>query len=158
MGVRQQDILSALGPATSGVAVAAPLVGGLVQSRAAGAAGEAAARASEFNARLERERGSRAAQQIRRAGSRAFDAGRLQIAASGVQAQGTPMQFLLDRALEAEQAAFEEHLAARRSAQLDTSRARAEREAGRRQGVSALLTGGTQALGTGLRLRREGAF
>ena len=141
-----------------GLAIGAPIAGGFVESRAARQSAEASAQASEFNARMAERQGALEAGRIRREGKRVLGDARRQIAASGVTLSGSPMQFLLDQAFEVERSAFEAQLAARQTATLDRARASAERGRGRRESASALLTGATKALGSGLSLRRSGAF
>lgn len=141
-----------------GLAIGAPLAGGIVQSQAQGASAEAAARASEFNARLAIEQSGREANQIRRQGKRQLDASRREVAASGITLSGSPLHFLVQEAAEIERAALDTQLAGQRTATLDRASASNARKSGKRAGAAALLTGATGALSTGLALRRSGAF
>lgn len=138
-------------PILQGVSVAAPFVGGQMQAQAARQQGSAAAQAARYNAALAREESSAEAGRLRRAGRRELGRQRAAIGASGVQAEGSPLELLAQNAYEIEREAAQTELAGRRTARLDLAQARSAERAGRMGAGTARLSG---ALGSGLALGR----
>lgn len=135
-----------------GVAIGAPAGAGFLQARGIQQSANAAAQAGQFNATLARQEGAAESSRIRRQGQRTLAESRRLVAQGGVELVGSPLQHIADQAAEIERQAMHAQLAAESTARLDEARARGARAAGKRQSATAILTGGTRALGTGLSL------
>jgi len=136
-------------PILQGIAIGAPIAGGIAGARGARAQGDAAAQAAEFNARLGLSEAGREANRIRREGRRTIGRARTQLAQGGVQAVGSPLEFLAAQAAEIERQAIDTLTAGKNTAALDRSRGANAQAAGRRQAGTSLLLGATRAAGVG---------
>lgn len=142
----------------SGIAIGAPIAGGLQQASGIRQQAGAEAAAAQYNAQLARMEAEAEASRIRRAGRRELAKQRLRVSASGVQLEGSPLALLADNAFEIEREAVHAQIAGRNTARLDEAQARNAKRAGRTGAATALLSGGLQAAGTAARLRGPGGF
>jgi hypothetical protein len=141
-----------------GVAIGAPIAGGMAQADAIKQQAGAQAAAARHNAALAREQGAAEATRIRRAGRRELARQRLRVGASGVRLEGSPLELLAQNAFEIEREAVAAEIAGRNTARLDEMQARSAKRAGRTGAATALLSGGLQAASTAARLRGPGGF
>lgn len=145
-----------------GIAIGAPIAGGIAQGRAAEAQAGAQAQAALYNAQIAQAEGDAEASRIRRAGRRELSRQRTILGASDVRAEGSPLEVLAQNAYEIERDAVNAQIAGRNTANLDRAQAASAKRAGRISSASALLGGAIQGVGTGLslwnsqRLRRAG--
>lgn len=141
-----------LTPFAQGFAIGAPIAGGLQQADAARAQGDAATATARYNAELARMEGAAESSRIRRAGRRELGRQRTILGASGVRAEGSPLDVLASNAFEIEREAVHAQIAARNTARLELARAGAAKREGRVSARTALLGGAAQGIGTGLQL------
>lgn len=151
MGKTAEDLLKIITPA---VGIGAPLVGGIMQSRAAEQQASAASSAALYNARLAELEGSTEAQRRRRIGSQEITRQRVAMGAGDVRLEGTPAEFLAQQAYEVERDAVNAQIAGRNTARLERAQASSIRKQGKISARNALLGGAGQALNFGLSLRR----
>lgn len=149
MGKVNDELLGLIG-------AGAPVVSGFARGRAIESAAESSSQAFRFNAGLARQSASSEAARIRREGKRALSRSRVEVAASGVQLEGSPLDHLVAQAAEIERQALDQIVAGEQTARLDQSRARSAKRAGKQRSASALLLGGLEG-GTNL-LRSRGVF
>lgn len=145
--------MGALPNLLQGVAVGAPIAGGIAQAQGIRQQADAQASASRYNAQLARMEGDAEAARIRRAGRRELARQRLRVSASGVQLEGSPLDLIVANAAQIERDAFDASRAGRNTARLDEAQARSAKRAGRTGAGTALLSGGLQSASTALRLR-----
>lgn len=136
-----------------GVAIGAPVAGGLAQASAIRQQADAQAQASRYNAQLARAEGGAEADRIRRAGRRELGRQRTQLGASGVRVEGSPLDLLVANAAEIERDAVSAMIAARNTAALDEAQAKSAKRAGRTSAGASLLSGLVQGGTTALRIR-----
>jgi hypothetical protein len=149
MGLSPQQIVTS---GLQGVAIGAPIAGGIRQGRAAEAAAGAESAAARYNARLaELEAGERA-RYIRREGHREATSAFVRASAGGVRVEGTPADQLARMAYETEREAVNAEIEGRNTARLDRARASSVRTAGKISARNALIGGATQAAQFGARL------
>jgi hypothetical protein len=137
-----------------GLAIGAPIAGGIVQGRAAQAGASAEAAAAQYNARLAELEGAERAGYVRRQGRSALTSEETRIRAAGGAISGTTADYLARRAYEIERAAVDEEIAARNTARLERARASSVRQAGKVSARTALLGGATQGAQFGLQFWR----
>lgn len=151
MGLNAQSLLQ-------GVAVGAPVAGGLMQAGAARAGAQAESQAAIYNARLAEMEGASKAAYVRRAGHRELTSEFVRAsAAGGVRVdQGTPLDVQAQHAYEIEREATNAEIEARNTSRLERARARSVRRAGKISAGNALLSGATQAASFGSQLWKGG--
>lgn len=140
--------------ATPAVGIGAPIVGGILQSRAAADQAAAGSSAALQNARLAELEGNTEAARRRRAGGQEITRQRVISGAGDVRLEGTPADFLAQQAYEVERDAVNAEIAGRRTARLERAQARSIQKAGKVSARNALIGGAGQALNFGLSLRR----
>lgn len=150
--------MGALPNILSGVAIGAPIAGGLQQASGIRQQARAEGAAASFNAKQSREQGAAEAARIRRAGRRELARQRLRVGASGVRLEGSPLELIAANAAEVEREAMNAQIAGANNAALDEARGKNAKRAGRVGAASALLSGGLQAAGTASRLMGPGRF
>lgn len=128
----------------SGLAIGAPIAGGIAQGRALEQQAGAQAAAARFNAAQARAAGQEEASRIRRTGRRELARQRELVSASGVRLEGSPLDVIAANAYEIEREAVLAEIAGRNTARLDEAQARSAKKAGRTGRASALLSGGIQ--------------
>jgi len=136
----------------SGVAIGAPIAGGLQQAGALRQQAGASAAASRFNAQLAQMEGGAEASRIRRAGRRELGRQRTLMGASGVRLEGSPLDLLVDNAAEIEREAVQAEIAGRNTARLELANARSTKRAGKTAAGTALLGGAVQGGSAALRI------
>lgn len=122
---------------------AAPLMtigGGLMNAKAQMDAGNAAANAANYNARLSQMEGQQRASMIRGQGQRTLSTARANIAKSGVTTAGTPMMVLAESAANAEIDAMNALWSSGQESNLQRAQGRDARQAGRVRAGTSLLT------------------
>ena len=139
-----------------GVAVGAPIAGGLAQGRAAQGAADAEASAARYNARLAELEGASKAAYTRPVGRQELTSQFVRAsAAGGVRVdQGTPADFLARQAYEIEREATNAEIEARQTARLERARGASVKRAGKVSAGNALLSGLTQGASFGAQLWR----
>lgn len=140
-----------------GLAIGAPIAGGMAQADAIKQQAGAQAGAARYNAGLARAEGSAEAARIRRAGRRELGRQRTLLGASGVRAEGSPLELLAQNAFEIERDAVNAEIAGRNTARLDEAQARSAKRAGRAGAGTALLSGAIQGA-SALGRRLPGAY
>lgn len=127
-----------------GLAIGAPIAGGIQQAGAIKQQAGAQAAALRYNAAQARDAGSAESSRIRRAGRRELGRQRAAIGASGVRAEGSPLEVLAHNAYEIEREAVAAEIAGRNTARLDEAQARSVKRAARTGAGTALLGGALQ--------------
>lgn len=143
------------GNALQGVAIGAPIAGGIQEAGALRQQADAQAAAARYNAQLARMEGDAEASRIRRAGRRELGRQRAILGASGVRAEGSPIDVLADNAFEIAREAAHAQIAGRNTARLDEAQARQAKRAGRIGAGTALLGGAIKAGSTAMQLSQS---
>lgn len=142
--------------ALSGIAVGAPIAGGIVQGRAAQAGASAEAQAARYNARLAEMEGAERAAFVRRKGHSDLVSQEVRIRAAGGAVSGTTADWLAHQAYETEREAVNAEIDARNTARLERGRGRSIQRAGKTSAGTALLSGLTQSASFGSQLWKGG--
>lgn len=119
-------------------------IGGVTAAVGQYRAGQAAAQAANYNARLAQMQGAQKASLTRQQGQRQLSTIRANVAKSGATSAGTPMMVLAESAANVEIDALNAMWSANQEATLSRAQGRDARQAGRLRAGTSLLTTATR--------------
>lgn len=127
------------------LSVSGAAAGGTFNALGARAQGRAIRTASDMNAQAIQYESGQQASRIRKSGATEIGRQRTLIGASGLQAAGSPLEFIAQNAAEIERQAMERSLAGQYDASVERNRGKIARKTASMASGAALLEGGTRA-------------
>jgi len=156
------DSLKALGsydfaPALAGGTAGLRVAGGIMESRAAMTTARAQRDAANYNAQLSLREGAVEEARLRRGAGQMLALYEVEGATSGVQREGSRVEFMAAAASELERDAMNARISAQSTAALERARAENVMTVGRQRRFASLLDAGFDVGGFGVSLLRGGA-